>query len=234
LEKKLGSEYILSVKDIIKNYKIGNDELKVLKGITFGVKKGEIVSIIGPSGVGKSTLLNILGTLDKPTQGKVYIASEDVTELSEDKLASFRNKKIGFVFQFHHLLPEFTALENTMMPAIIGKENRDDVREKAEKLLSEVGLRERVHHKPGELSGGELQRVAFARALINNPSIVLADEPTGNLDRINSEALHEIIWSLCKEKKQTFFLVTHNEQLAEKADKIIELFDGKIKREIRK
>ena len=226
--------YVVSVRDIYKNYFIGKNELEVLKRITFDVKRGEIVCIIGPSGVGKSTLLNILGTLDKPTKGKVYIDSEEVTGLNENELSSFRNKKIGFIFQFHHLLPEFTALENIMMPGVIGKNDREEIKDRAERLLREVGLGARMEHKPSELSGGELQRVAFARALINNPSIVLADEPTGNLDRLNSEKLHEIIWSLCKEKKQTFLLVTHNEKLSEKADRIIELFDGKIKGDIKK
>lgn len=229
-----GKNYVVSVRDIYKNYFIGKNELEVLKRITFDVKRGEIICIIGPSGVGKSTLLNILGTLDKPTKGEVYIDSEKVTGLNENELASFRNKKIGFIFQFHHLLPEFTALENVMMPGVIGKNNREEIKDRAERLLREIGLGERMEHKPSELSGGELQRVAFARALINNPSIVLADEPTGNLDRLNSENLHEIIWSLCKEKKQTFLLVTHNEKLSEKADRIIELFDGKIKGDIKK
>lgn len=229
-----GKNYVVSVRDIYKNYFIGKNELEVLKRITFDVKRGEIICIIGPSGVGKSTLLHILGTLDKPTKGEVYIDSEEVTGLNENELASFRNKKIGFIFQFHHLLPEFTALENVMMPGVIGKNNREEIKDRAERLLREVGLGERMEHKPSELSGGELQRVAFARALINNPSIVLADEPTGNLDRLNSENLHEIIWALCKGKKQTFLLVTHNEKLSEKADRIIELFDGKIKRDIKK
>jgi len=226
-------EYVVSVEDICKNYSIGGNVLSVLKGITFDIKKGEIVSIVGSSGVGKSTLLNILGTLDKPTSGSISIDSEDVTELNENELALFRNKKIGFVFQFHHLLPEFSALENVMMPGFIGRNDRTDIREKSEKLLKSIGLESRFDHKPDELSGGELQRVAFARALINDPAVVLADEPTGNLDRINSENLHEIIWSYCKEKAQTFILVTHNEKLSEKSDRIIELFDGKIKRDIK-
>ena len=227
-------KFAISVKDICKNYKMGESELEVLKSISFDVEKGEIVSIIGPSGVGKSTLLNIIGTLDKPTAGNIFIDSEDVTGFSEDKLAHFRNKKIGFMFQFHHLLPEFTALENTMMPGIIGKNNEEEIRDRAEELLKEVGLGERMNHKPDELSGGELQRVAFARALINNPSVVLGDEPTGNLDRLNSEALQEIILSLCKEKKQTFILVTHNERLSGKAGRIVELFDGRIKEDAKK
>ncbi len=226
-------EYVVSVRDICKNYSIGGNVLNVLKEITFNIKKGEIVSIVGPSGVGKSTLLNILGTLDKPTSGSISIDSENVTELNENELALFRNKKIGFVFQFHHLLPEFSALENVMMPGFISRDNKTEIREKSEKLLKDVGLEGRFDHKPGELSGGELQRVAFARALINNPAVILADEPTGNLDRINSENLHEIIWSYCKEKAQTFVLVTHNEKLSEKSDRIIELFDGKIKRDIK-
>ena len=220
---------VLSVKDVFKSYPSGEFHLEVLKGITFDVKRGEIVCIIGPSGVGKSTLLNIIGTLDKPTNGEVFIDSERVSEMTEDSLAHFRNAKIGFVFQFHHLLPEFSAIENVMMPGIIKGEVAGKLKESAESLLNNVGLKNRMSHKPGELSGGELQRVAFARALINQPSLILADEPTGNLDRINSEALHNIIWSLCREKKQTFILVTHNEQLAEKSDRVIELFDGRVK-----
>ena len=225
---------VVSVKGICKSYNIGEIEINVLNDITFDIHKGEIVSIVGPSGVGKSTLLNILGTLDKPNVGNVYIDSENVTEFNEDKLAHFRNKKIGFVFQFHHLLPEFTALENVMMPGLIGGNDNAEVCMKAEMILKEMGLEGRYEHKPGELSGGELQRVAFARALINDPSIILADEPTGNLDRLNSEKLNEIIWSYCWQKKQTFILVTHNEKLSEKADRVIELFDGKIKKDIRK
>ncbi len=225
---------VVSVKGICKSYNIGEIEINVLNDITFDIHKGEIVSIVGPSGVGKSTLLNILGTLDKPNVGNVYIDSENVTEFNEDKLAHFRNKKIGFVFQFHHLLPEFTALENVMMPGFIGGNDNAEVCMKAEMILKEMGLEGRYEHKPGELSGGELQRVAFARALINDPSIILADEPTGNLDRLNSEKLNEIIWSYCWQKKQTFILVTHNEKLSEKADRVIELFDGKIKKDIRK
>jgi len=227
-------DLVVSVKDIYKDYYLGKNELRVLKGITFSIPRGEIVCILGPSGVGKSTLLNIIGTLDRPTKGEVYIDSKKVTGLNENELALFRNRKIGFIFQFHHLLPEFTALENVMMPGIIRKDNRDEIRERAEKLLKEVGLGDRMEHKPGELSGGELQRVAFARALINNPTIVLADEPTGNLDRLNSENLNEIIWALCKEKNQTFILVTHNEKLSERADRVIELFDGRIRKDIRK
>ena len=222
---------VLSVRDVCKSYTSGDVDLNVLKDITFNITRGEIVCIIGPSGVGKSTLLNIIGTLDKPTSGDVFIDSERVSGLAEDSLAHFRNARIGFVFQFHHLLPEFSALENVMMPGIIKRENEEKVRESAEYLLQEVGLMDRMTHKPGELSGGELQRVAFARALINEPSLVLADEPTGNLDRKNSGALHDIVWSLCREKKQTFILVTHNEHLAEKADRVIELFDGGVKRD---
>ena len=226
-----GENSVLSVKNVCKSYPSGEASLDVLKDISFNINRGKIVCIIGPSGVGKSTLLNIIGTLDKPTSGDVYIDSERVSGLAEDSLAHFRNARIGFVFQFHHLLPEFSALENVMMPGIIKRENEERVRESAEYLLREVGLKDRMTHKPGELSGGELQRVAFARALINKPSLVLADEPTGNLDRKNSQALHNIVWSLCREKKQTFILVTHNEHLAEKADRIIELFDGGVKRD---
>ena len=203
--------------------------MEVLKGITFNVRKKEIITIVGPSGVGKSTLLNIIGTLDKPTKGEIYIDSQEISKLKDSELAVLRNKKIGFIFQFHYLLPEFTALENVAMPGYIMGINRTDIEDKARELLEVVGLKDRIDHKPGELSGGELQRVAVARSLINEPLIVLADEPTGNLDRKNGEALLELIWGLSNEKNQTFLIVTHNEKIASRADRIIELFDGKIK-----
>lgn len=205
--------------------------LPVLLGIDLEVRKGEILSIVGASGVGKSTLLHLLGALDRPTKGRVVLNSSDVFSLSGDELAKFRNKTIGFVFQFHHLLPEFTALENVMMPCLINGRDRDGAASKARWLLQEVGLADREAHKPGGLSCGEQQRVAVARALANDPKIVLADEPSGNLDRASSEALHELIWELSQARNQTFLIVTHNEGLANKADRKFRLIDGKLKAE---
>lgn len=224
------SKTILRAENIHKSYPVGkSSELKVLKGIDLKIRKGEILAIVGPSGVGKSTLLHILGALDKPTMGKIVVDSIDVSSMNERRLASFRNKMVGFVFQFHHLLPEFTAIENVAMPGLISRKNPREVYQKAEELLEEVGLKDRMNHRPGELSGGEHQRIAFARALINNPVVVLADEPSGNLDMANSIALHELMWELVREKNTTFVIVTHNKELASQADRIIELYDGRIK-----
>lgn len=206
--------------------KIGDTE--ILKGVSLHVKESEVVSLVGPSGAGKSTLLSILGTLDKPTNGRVWIDNIPVFELSEKKISAFRNKHIGFVFQFHHLLPEFTALENTMIPALIGGVKTYDAEKRAKTLLEKVGLSHRLHHKPDELSGGEQQRVAVARALINQPKVVFADEPTGNLDSTNAEALHQLFFDLRNEFGQTFVIVTHNEHLAQMADRSIHIADGKI------
>lgn len=221
---------ILSAQGIIKNFAIGKTaELEVLKGIDLEIVRGEILAIIGPSGVGKSTLLHILGTLDRATKGKVIFNHTDVFQLNDMQLAAFRNKMIGFVFQFHHLMPEFTALENVAIPGLIARNNKHEVYLRSQQLLDEVGLKERLHHKPRELSGGEQQRVAFARSLINDPELILADEPSGNLDLKNSNTLHELIWRLVREKQKTFVVVTHNKELAKKADRIIELVDGKTK-----
>lgn len=206
--------------------KIGDTE--ILKGVSLQVKESEVVSLVGPSGAGKSTLLSILGTLDKPTRGRVWIDNIPVFELSEKKISAFRNQHIGFVFQFHHLLPEFTALENVMIPALIGGIKTADAEKRAKTLLEKVGLLHRLHHKPDELSGGEQQRVAVARALINQPKVVFADEPTGNLDSTNAEALHQLFFDLRKEFGQTFVIVTHNEHLAQMADRSIHIADGKI------
>jgi lipoprotein-releasing system ATP-binding protein len=224
-----GNNLILIARDVTKNYPMAEGELSVLRGIDLEIKKGEIITVVGPSGVGKSTLLHILGALDRPTRGHVEIEGTNIFQFDDEKLAKFRNARIGFVFQFHHLLPEFSALENVMMPGLIAMKKFNEVEEQATKLLNEVGLDERRQHRPGELSGGEQQRVAVARALINEPLLILADEPSGNLDRENGENLHQLIWHLSRTKNQTFVIVTHNDKLTEKADRVIELLDGRIK-----
>ncbi len=200
--------------------------LKVLKGIDLDIPKSEVVSIVGSSGAGKSTLLHILGTLDQPDSGQLWINGEEISKLRGNALARFRNKHIGFVFQFHHLLPEFTALENVCIPAYLAKVSQTEAEAKAHKLLDMLGLAARATHKPGELSGGEQQRVAVARALINNPSIVLADEPSGNLDSDNSRDLHQLFFRLRDELGQTFVIVTHNQDLANMADRKLVMKDG--------
>lgn len=200
--------------------------LQVLKNIDLTISKGEIVSIVGPSGAGKTTLLQIMGTLDKPDSGKVIFEGNDVTKYSDRKLSDFRNKNIGFVFQFHQLLPEFTALENTMIPALIGKKDRTQATKDANNILELMGLADRKFHKPSELSGGEKQRVAVARALINNPMIVFADEPSGSLDTENKDELHSLFFKLRDELNQTFVIVTHDTQLAELTDRTISMKDG--------
>ncbi len=219
-------EILIEVKSLKKSYPVTNDtRLEVLKGINLNILKEEIVAIVGKSGAGKSTLLHILGTLDKPESGKVLFESEDVFLKKEKQIAEFRSRKIGFIFQFHHLLPEFTAIENVMIPSMISG-TMDKAR--AEEVLTEVGLKNRLEHKPSELSGGEAQRVAIARALINSPKLVLADEPTGNLDSENADAVIDLIFDLRKKYKQTFVIVTHNEEFANKCDRIIKLHDGKV------
>jgi lipoprotein-releasing system ATP-binding protein len=216
---------MLRASNLIKSY----GELAVLKGIDLEIDKGEVVAIVGASGAGKSTLLHILGTLDSPDKGKVFIQDKDVFSQSSKNLAAFRNKSIGFVFQFHNLLPEFTALENVMIPGLIGQGEEKQVRERATSLLSMLGLDERRDHKPSELSGGEQQRVAVARAMINSPDLILADEPSGNLDSRNAIDLHNLFFKLRKDVGQTFVIVTHNEALASMSDRKIELKDGRIK-----
>lgn len=203
-------------------------KLAVLKGINLHIPKGEIVSIVGASGAGKTTLLQLLGTLDKPDSGKVQIDGKDVTKLQSKALSRFRNKHIGFIFQFHQLLPEFTALENVCIPAWIGGKNRTDAEAEAKKLLEFLSVGQRANHKPSELSGGEQQRVAVARALINQPSVVLADEPSGNLDSANAAALHDLFFDLRNRFNQTFIIVTHNEELANRADRKLVMKDGLI------
>ncbi len=202
--------------------------MPVLKGIDLHIAKGEIVSVVGASGAGKTTLLQILGTLDKPDNGKVVINGTDITTLPNKALSKFRNKEIGFIFQFHQLLPEFTALENVCMPAWIGKRNKSQVEDEAKQLLAFLKVENRINHKPAELSGGEQQRVAVARALINQPAVVLADEPSGNLDSANATALHDLFFELRDKYNQTFVIVTHNEELANRADRKLVIKDGRI------
>ncbi len=215
---------MLQAKGIHKSY----GKLHILKGVDLDVQKGEIITIVGASGAGKSTLLHIIGTLDHQDQGSVRLNNIDVGSLSSRKLSAFRNEHIGFIFQFHHLLPEFTALENISIPAYIAKKNKKQTEERARELLDLLGLKDRADHKPNELSGGEQQRVSVARAMINNPSIILADEPSGNLDSNNAESLHQLFADLRDRLKQTFVIVTHNESLANMADRKIIMKDGQI------
>ena len=215
---------MIEIKGITKSF----GELQVLKGLDLTIYKGEVVSIVGPSGAGKTTLLQIMGTLDKADAGSVVINGVEVGSLKEKELAAFRNKQIGFVFQFHQLLPEFTALENVMMPALIGGMSSDKAMRKAKEILAFLGLAERASHKPAELSGGEKQRVAVARALINDPAVIFADEPSGSLDSKNKEELHQLFFDLREKLGQTFVIVTHDEGLAQLTDRTIHMVDGRI------
>lgn len=203
-------------------------DLHILRGVSINIEQGEVISIVGPSGAGKSTLLHIIGTLDRANEGKVLYEGTDVFQLSDKKLGRFRNKQIGFVFQFHHLLPEFTAIENVCIPAHIAGMNVADTKLKAAELLQYLGLEDRLHHKPSQLSGGEQQRVAVARALINDPKVVLADEPSGNLDSDAARELHQLFFQLRKQFNQTFIIVTHNTELADLADRKLTMKDGTI------
>ena len=221
---------MIEIKGITKSF----GSLQVLKGIDLNIEKGEVVSIVGPSGAGKTTLLQIIGTLDKADSGEITINGVDINSLSKARLSDFRNKQIGFVFQFHQLLPEFTALENIMIPAFIAGVSKSDAKRRAEELLQFMGLSDRASHKPNELSGGEKQRVAVARALVNNPAVILVDEPSGSLDSKNKEELHQLFFKLRDEFGQTFVIVTHDEHLAAITDRTIHMEDGLLAQEINK
>ncbi|MBA5871140.1 MAG: ATP-binding cassette domain-containing protein [Nitrospira sp. CR2.1] len=219
---------MIDVVGLYKTFPMGGRELVVLNDINLHIARGELIAIIGASGAGKSTLLQILGTLDRPTKGTVSFEGQNLFQLTEQQQAEFRNRRVGFVFQFHHLLPEFTALENACLPAMIQKREMADVIGEATTLLGEVGLADRLHHKPGELSGGEQQRVSVARALMQQPDLVLADEPTGNLDSHTGDALFALLRQLNRSRGTTFVIVTHNDKLSAQADRIISMQDGMI------
>ena len=212
----------------IENLKKQFGDLQVLKGVSLEVERGEVISIVGPSGAGKTTLLQLIGTLDKPTAGKIFFDGEEVSQMNSKRLATFRNKHIGFVFQFHQLLPEFTALENIVIPALIAGRDRKEAEKEAFELLRIMNLEERAHHKPAEMSGGENQRIAVATALINHPDVILADEPSGSLDSHNKEELHKLFFDLRDKFGQTFIIVTHDETLAKLTDRTIRMVDGTI------
>ena len=222
------ASFLLQATHVSKSFPLATHVVEVLNDVTLSVRRGELVAMVGASGAGKSTLLHVLGTLDRPTRGTVLYDDQDVFRLSERELAAFRNQRIRFVFQFHHLLPEFTALENTYLPSLINKRPLSECRDAARALLSEVGLEHRMHHKPGELSGGEQQRVAVARALIQRPDLVLADEPTGNLDARSGETLFALLRYFNEKRGTAFIIVTHNAALSARADRVIHVMDGRI------
>ena len=224
----MSDEVLISVQNLEKSFKTGKKTLKVLKNLNFGIMKGEMVAIMGPSGVGKSTLLHLMGTLDRPSTGTILFNHTNLFEMNDRRLADFRNKNIGFVFQFHHLLPEFTALENVMMPLLIQGIKRKDASEKANAILVDLELGGRKSHKTGELSGGEQQRVAIARALANDPEVIFADEPTGNLDQKTGEKVHNLLKELKQAKNKTLVIVTHNSKLSSDMDRVLIMDDGKI------
>jgi len=228
------SSNLVSLRGVHKRYLLDGAALDVLKGVDLEVAAGEMVCVVGPSGAGKSTLLNLLGTLDLPTRGQILYEGVDVTGLSSRELARFRNEKLGFVFQFHHLLPEFDAVENVMMPGLVRGVARRKLEPAARALLEEVGLAARLHHRPGELSGGEQQRVALARALSMEPKLVLADEPTGNLDSATSEAMHALLFQLNATRGTTFLVVTHNRELANQMPRVVTMRDGRVERDERR
>ena len=219
--------HLVDVQGIEKSFSTPAGDLRILKGVDLSIDEGEVVGIVGASGVGKSTFLHILGTLDRPTSGKIFYEGRDVFSMDDASLAAFRNRTVGFVFQFHHLLPEFSAFENVMMPGIISNMNRTDLASYAEGLLTDLGLGARKDHLPGELSGGEQQRVAVARALILSPMVVLADEPTGNLDTATGEELFRLLMRLNRERGITFVIVTHNESLSKQCDRVLKMVDGR-------
>ena len=219
---------LLEVVDVYKGFRKGNTWLDVLRGVSLDINVGEMLAIVGPSGSGKSTLVHLLGALERPNRGTIRFNGQDVFQLSELALAGFRNRHVGFVFQFHHLLPEFNALENVMLPGLIARRSRREIVMEASELLEMMGLAERRDHRPGELSGGEQQRVAVARALMNHPDLVLADEPTGNLDRQSGETVQAVLRTLNQKRKQTFIVVTHNEAFAKALDRTVRLIDGKL------
>ncbi len=221
------SEFIRA-EGVYKSFRVGSGTVEVLKGVDLGIEKGEFVAIVGPSGVGKSTLLHLLGALDRPTAGEISYEGVSLARLDNGQLASFRNQTVGFIFQFHHLLPEFTALENVMMPLLVARRKTSEARAIAASLLEEVGLEPRLNHRPAELSGGEQQRVAIARSLGAGPKVILADEPTGNLDTKTGDAAFELLRRLNRERGLTFVMVTHNEGLARRSDRIVAMLDGRI------
>jgi lipoprotein-releasing system ATP-binding protein len=219
---------VLRAEDVRKVFRKDGYDIEVLKGISLSIARGETIGVVGVSGAGKTTLLQILGTLDRPTSGRILFDGEDVTGFSEERLASLRNRKIGFVFQFHNLLPEFSVLENVMLPCRIAGMDKADARRRAETLLSEVGLSQRATHRSGEISGGEQQRVAICRALVMEPSVLLADEPTGNLDRMTARGVVDLLLEINRARKLSLLMVTHNEQVASRLDRLVRIDDGRI------